>query len=269
MTKQRLIPLPDPLFEQYDLLECRCFMGLFPKIKRAWITVDHGLFLWNSEDESDFYSFDNQGQIIISVVLVRPKPGVFVDTIKHVLVVATPLEVFLLGVGYDGGKLTGMRGSGSGGEVTLSADGVAMTSMCRTSDGRVFMSGNDGALYEFAYQSENKVADEEGQEDQPDVDNSVILCADILTSRGCWLSFSTVKHTQRYYEASALAVQAAEQQPECFDLVHVRLPPDLQPAMARLMQNFTPRQALNVHTAFYGNGTALLAHTWNEDHDSI
>ncbi|KAJ2645723.1 hypothetical protein GGH99_008187, partial [Coemansia sp. RSA 1285] len=26
VTKQRLIPLPDALFEQYDLLECRCFM---------------------------------------------------------------------------------------------------------------------------------------------------------------------------------------------------------------------------------------------------
>ncbi|KAJ2825071.1 hypothetical protein FBU31_003811, partial [Coemansia sp. 'formosensis'] len=97
VAKQRLILLPDALFEQYDLLECRCFMGLFPEIKRAWITVDHRLFLWNYEDESDFYSFDDQEQIIVSVTLVRPKPGVFVDTIKHVLVVATPLEVFLLG----------------------------------------------------------------------------------------------------------------------------------------------------------------------------
>ncbi|KAJ2427961.1 hypothetical protein GGF41_001515, partial [Coemansia sp. RSA 2531] len=137
-------------------------MGLFPEIKRAWITVDHRLFLWNYEDESDFYSFEDQEQIIVSVALVKPKAGVFVDTIKHVLVVATPLEVFLLGVGYDAGKLAGMRGSGSGGEVTLfatqisvPADGVAMTSICGTSDGRVFMSGNDGSLYEFSYQSED------------------------------------------------------------------------------------------------------------------
>ncbi|KAJ2809970.1 hypothetical protein H4S07_002949 [Coemansia furcata] len=369
MTKQRLIPLPDALFEQYDLLECRCFMGLFPEIKRAWITVDHRLFLWNYEDETDFYSFDDQEQIIVSVALVRPKLGVFVDTIKHVLVVATPLEVFLLGVGYDGGKLAGMRGSGSGGEVTLyatqisvPADGVAMTSMCGTSDGRVFMSGNDGALYEFAYQSEDgwltkkakkinltstiasyfvptfltakhdtaalsMVVDDQrrllyvhlqdasvkvfwlGADGTEFVlthhhksigTSAALLCPQFsegpteggakfeiasihviplgesrtlglvaITSGGCRLYFSTVKRTQRYYEASALAAQAAEQQPECFDLVHVRLPPDLQPAMVRSMQNFAPRQALNVHTAFYGNGTALLAHTWNEDHDSI
>ncbi|KAJ2829710.1 hypothetical protein GGI24_002080, partial [Coemansia furcata] len=244
-AKQRLIPLPDPLFEQYDLLECRCFMGLFPEIKRAWITVNHRLFLWNYEDDR----------------------GVFVDTIKHVLVVATPLGAFLLGVGYDGGKLAGMRGGGSGGEVTLyatqisvPADGVAMTSMCGTSDGRVFMSGSDGALYELAYQSEDGWLTKKAKK---------INLTSTIASGGCRLYFSTVKRTQRYYEVSALAAQAAEQQPECFNLVHVRLPPDLQPAMARSMQNFALRQALNVHTAFYGNGTALLAHTWSEDHDSI
>ncbi|KAJ2829156.1 hypothetical protein GGI24_002207, partial [Coemansia furcata] len=251
VAKQRLIPLHDPLFEQYDLLECRCFMGLFSEIKRAWITVDHRLFLWNCEDESDFYSFDEQEQIIVSVSLVRPKPG----------------GAFLLGAGYDGGKLAGMRGSGSGGEVTLyatqvsvPADGVAMTSMCGTSDGRVSMSGNDGALDEFAYQSEDGWLTKKAKK---------INLTSTIASGGRRLYFSTVKRMQRYYEASALAVQAAEQQPECFNLVHVRLPPDLQPAMARSMQNFALRQALNVHTAFYGNGTALLAHTWNEDHDSI
>ncbi|KAJ1722515.1 hypothetical protein LPJ53_003074 [Coemansia erecta] len=155
LRQQRLIPLPDALFQQYDLLECRCFMGLFPEIKRVWITVDHRLFLWNYEDESDFYSFDDQEQIIVSVALVRPQAGVFVDAIKHVLVVATPLEVFLLGVGYAEG------GAGArGGEVTLyatqisvAADGVSMTSIAGTDDGRVFMAGNDGALYEFAYQA--------------------------------------------------------------------------------------------------------------------
>ncbi|KAJ2895719.1 hypothetical protein GGI21_005117, partial [Coemansia aciculifera] len=154
VAKQRLIPLPDALFEQYDLLECRCFMGLFPEIKRAWITVDHRLFLWNYADESDFYSFDDQEQIIVGVALVRPKAGVFVDAIKHVLVVATPLEVFLLGVGVGVGE-------GEGGvtlyatQISVAADGVAMTSMCGTRAGRVFMAGNDGALYELAYQAED------------------------------------------------------------------------------------------------------------------
>ncbi|KAJ2701379.1 hypothetical protein H4218_001444 [Coemansia sp. IMI 209128] len=369
VTKQRLIPLPDALFEQYDLLECRCFMGLFPEIKRAWITVDHRLFLWNYEEESDFYSFDDQEQIIVSVALVKPKPGVFVDAIKHVLVVATPLEVFLLGVGYDAGKVAGVRGSGSGGEVSLfatqlsvPADGVAMTSICGTADGRVFMSGNDGALYEFAYQSEDgwltkkakkinltstiasyflptffaakreqaalsMVVDDvrrllyvllqdgsikvvwlgasgaefllahhhrsiattagllcsqfnEGFSDGGPVleiasmhvipfSESRTLSLVVVTGSGCRLYFSTVPRSQRYYETSAMPSQPAGRQPEVFELVHVRMPPDLRAAIPRSMQCLAPRQALNVHTAFYRNGTALLAHTWNEDHDSI
>ncbi|KAJ2228265.1 hypothetical protein H4R99_000432 [Coemansia sp. RSA 1722] len=366
VTQQRLIPLPDALFEQYDLLECRCFMGLFPEIKRAWITVDHRLFLWNYEEESDFYSFEDQEQIIVSVALVQPKPGVFVDTIRHVLVVATPLEVFLLGVGYEPGKVSGARGNG-GGEVALyatqisvPADGVAMTSIVGTADGRVFMSGNDGALYEFVYQSEDGWLTKKAKKinltstlasyfvptflgtrrDTPALsmavddqrkllyvlmqDSSIkvfwlgvqgnefvlahhhktiansaaLLCPQfnegsdvapfeiasihvippseartlnlvVITSGGCRLYFSTVKRMQRFYETGAVAASSPPAQPEVFEIVHVRLPPETQPTLARTMQGRVPRQMLKVHTAFYHNGTSLLAHTWNEDHDSI
>ncbi|PIA16802.1 nucleoporin-domain-containing protein [Coemansia reversa NRRL 1564] len=365
VTKQRLIPLPDALFEQYDLLECRCFMGLFPDIRRAWITVDHRLFLWNYEDESDFYSFEDQEQIIVSVAMVKPKPGVFVDSIKHVLVVATPLEVFLLGVSYNIGRLGGARGDG--GEVTLyatqisvPADGVAMTSVVGTADGRVFMSGNDGALYEFVYQSEDgwltkkarkvcltstitsyfiptflahkreipalsMVTDDErkllyvllqdasikvywlgtqGTEfilahHHRSISNSAaLLCPQFnegtdatpfeiasmhvittresrtlsfvaITSGGCRLYFSTVKRMQRFYENSTLPTLPVRE-PDVFEVVHVRLPPDSQPSLGGgLLQSRAMRQMLNVHTAFYRNGSTIMAHTWNEDHDSI
>ncbi|KAJ2725118.1 hypothetical protein GGI07_001488 [Coemansia sp. Benny D115] len=364
VTKQRLVALPDALFEQYDLLECRCFMGLFPEIKRAWITVDHRLFLWNYEDESDFYSFEDQEQIIVSVALVKPKPGVFVDTIEHVLVIATPLEVFLLGVGYSASKVAGARG----GEVTLyatqisvPADGVAMTSIVGTADGRVFMSGNDGGLYEFVYQSSDgwltrkarKVnltlsiasyfvptflgAKRETPALSMAVDNdrrllyvllqdasikvfwlgaqgdefvlahhhksianaAALLCPQFnegadpaigafqiasmhvippsesrslslvaISGGGCRLYFSGVRRMQRLYESTA-NVAGIVAQPEVFELVHVRLPPETQPTLNKALQGRAPRALLNVHTAFYCNGTTLLAHTWNEDHDSI
>jgi hypothetical protein len=31
-------------------LEYKSFMGLFPEIQRAWLTIDNRLFLWNYED---------------------------------------------------------------------------------------------------------------------------------------------------------------------------------------------------------------------------
>ncbi|KAJ2777581.1 hypothetical protein GGI15_004458, partial [Coemansia interrupta] len=360
VRQQRLIPLPDALFQQYDLLECRCFMGLFPEIKRVWITVDHRLFLWNYEDESDFYSFDDQEQIIVSVALVRPKAGVFVDAIKHVLVVATPLEVFLLGVGYADGA-----GAARGGEVTLyatqisvAADGVSMTSIAGTQDGRVFMAGNDGALYEFAYQAEDgwmtrrarkvnltatamtyfvptflgarrqpaavalAVDDErrlvhvllqdaslkvfwlgaQGGEFQlahhhrtvasaaallcPQFNEGAAAGSDFgivslhvipagearmlslvaVTRGGSRLYFSTARRTQRPYEGTGGALG---ERPEAFDLVHVRLPPATQPTLAARGLAGGPGARMNVHTALCSGGTALLAHTWNEDHDAV
>jgi len=33
-----------------SVLEYKCFMGLFPEIGRAWLTIDNRLFLWNYED---------------------------------------------------------------------------------------------------------------------------------------------------------------------------------------------------------------------------
>ncbi|KAJ2713327.1 hypothetical protein H4R19_002306, partial [Coemansia spiralis] len=360
MAKQRMIALPDALFEQYDLLECRCFMGLFPEIKRAWITVDHRLFLWNYEDESDFYTFEDQEQIIVSVALVRPRPGVFVSAIKHVLVVATPLEVLLLGVGYDGGRAPGR---GPGGEVTLyatqisvPADGVAMTSIVGTGDGRVFMAGNDGGMYEFVYQAEDgwltkkarkanltstvasyfiptflaqkrdtaavaMVADDErrllyvllqdasirvywlGADGAAFVlahhhrtigNRAALLCPQFnegsaaapfeiasihvipahesrtlglvaVTGGGSRVYFSTVKRTQRYHGASAPAA-VAPREPDVFDVVHVRLPPEMRPVLGSAGG---ARPVLNVHAALCRGGTALMAHTWSEDHDCI
>jgi len=47
---------------------------------------------------SDFYVFDQLDQIIVSVALVLPRPGVFIDDIKYLLVLATPIEIILLGV---------------------------------------------------------------------------------------------------------------------------------------------------------------------------
>ena len=31
-------------------LQCNCAMGLMPEIKRAWLTIDSNIYLWNYED---------------------------------------------------------------------------------------------------------------------------------------------------------------------------------------------------------------------------
>ena len=42
------------------------FMGLFPQIHRAWMTIDHMLFLWDYTDpRGSFYQYDGLDQTII------------------------------------------------------------------------------------------------------------------------------------------------------------------------------------------------------------
>ena len=31
-------------------MQCNCAMGLMPEIRRAWLTVDSTIYLWNYED---------------------------------------------------------------------------------------------------------------------------------------------------------------------------------------------------------------------------
>jgi nuclear pore complex protein Nup155 len=132
-------------------------MGLLPSIQRAWITIDHRLFLWNYQDGSDLYLFDEQDQIILSVGLVKPLPGVFVSSVDQVLVVATPLEVFLLGVAFSNRSPVESEKVASAiilyqTQMSTPADGVNMVSIVGTRTGRIFMVGNDGHVYELAYQ---------------------------------------------------------------------------------------------------------------------
>ncbi|KAG0257515.1 hypothetical protein BG011_003926 [Mortierella polycephala] len=151
LRRKRAISLPDTLFEQYNLLECRCFMGLFPEIERVWITIDHRLFLWNYADGGHYESYEELDQIIVNVTLVKPKRDTFDDKVEYLLVVATPIEVHLLGLALGSGSsphtlyITNM---------SVPTDNVAIRSIIGTSDGRIFMNGNDGRLWEIDYQSE-------------------------------------------------------------------------------------------------------------------
>ncbi|ORX61861.1 nucleoporin-domain-containing protein [Hesseltinella vesiculosa] len=129
------------------------FQGLLPEIGRAWITSDNRLFLWNYENGTDVYCFDDQDQIISSVALVKPRPGVFSDMVKYILVIATAIEVFVLGVDIHrgpsdpkGGKLI-VHAT----DITASTNGQQITGIWGTDNGRVMMVGKNGHIYELKY----------------------------------------------------------------------------------------------------------------------
>ena len=138
-----------------EQLEYHMFMGLFPQIHRAWMTIDHMLFLWDYTDpRGSFYQYDGLDQTIIHATLVKPRQSVFAgsSTPQWLLLLSTPLEVVVLAVycsGPPGREASQIDIHETG--FSVPSDGVNLVRMVGTASGRVFMSGADGFLYELQY----------------------------------------------------------------------------------------------------------------------
>ncbi|KAG2731774.1 hypothetical protein G9P44_005361 [Scheffersomyces stipitis] len=82
--------------------------GMFPEIERSWIAIDNKLVLWNYKvpqssfnQSSQFLTIDQIRHTILTVKLVKPKPGVFVPEVNYLLVVATTIDIHIFIIKYD------------------------------------------------------------------------------------------------------------------------------------------------------------------------
>lgn len=152
-----MIPLPQIVQDDLNRqLHTASFMGIIPEINRAWVTIDSKIIFWNYLSPNEVDRYDGLRDIILSVSISAPKPGVFLDSVKYVLVVATTVEVVLMAVSWDdaAGDLKIIPTTYS-----ISTDSVPMLKVTGTQSGRVFMGGQDGNLYELTYENaENKWA---------------------------------------------------------------------------------------------------------------
>lgn len=143
-------------------------MGLFPEIGRAWLTIDSDIYIWTYEHSRDVAYFDGLSHPIVSVGLIKPKQDVFISDVKYLLVLTTPIEVIVLGVTF--GDTTKTISSPSRAFVSstyeemqlmnkpifvINTDNISMTTIEGTADGRIFLGGRDGCLYEISYQAES------------------------------------------------------------------------------------------------------------------
>ncbi|KAL2294212.1 hypothetical protein Nmel_007937 [Mimus melanotis] len=178
----RRVPLPPELVEQFGQdfaiatrnafnpyissasdMQCNCMMGVFPEISRAWLTIDSDIFMWNYEDGGDLAYFDGLSETILAVGLVKPKAGIFQPHVRHLLVLATPVDIVILGLHCSNIQSgTGsLNDSMSGGMqllpdplYSLPTDNTYILAITSTDNGRIFLAGKDGCLYEVAYQAE-------------------------------------------------------------------------------------------------------------------
>ncbi|KAJ9135718.1 hypothetical protein P3X46_032870 [Hevea brasiliensis] len=150
--------LPPVLIERYNAAggEGTALCGIFPEIRRAWASVDNFLFLWRFDKwDGQCLEYSVEEQAICAVGLAKSKAGVFVEAIQYLLVLATPVELILVGLCCSGG------GDGTDPyaevslqplpEYTVPSDGVTMTCIACTDKGRIFLAGRDGHIYELHY----------------------------------------------------------------------------------------------------------------------
>jgi nuclear pore complex protein Nup155 len=133
-------------------------MGLFAEIHHAWVSIDNALYLWDyTSPDPDLIGFEEQPVNITAVKLVKPRPGVFVAAITHLLVVSTQNDLLLIGLsaeksatGIYSVKLysTGMHAS---------VKGVNVHSIVGSDkSGRIFFGGKaSNDVYELLYQQED------------------------------------------------------------------------------------------------------------------
>ncbi|CAN4113008.1 unnamed protein product [Withania somnifera] len=150
--------LPSALIERYNASsgEGTALCGIFPEIRRAWASVDSTLFLWRFDKWNDHcpeYSGDDQAICVVG--LAKVKPGIFVEAIQYLLILATPVELILVGVccsaSSDGTDPYAEVSLQPLPDYTIPSDGVTMTCISSTDRGRIFLAGRDGHIYELQY----------------------------------------------------------------------------------------------------------------------
>ncbi|GMT24338.1 hypothetical protein PFISCL1PPCAC_15635 [Pristionchus fissidentatus] len=145
---EKRVPIPPELFQEMDHMRSHLTMGLFPEVKRAYVTIDCDVYLWSYDADADLAVFDGVPNTILKLCLSKPRPGVFQPHITHVLVVGTVSDIILFGI---------TNGAEEGLSVIpdplfkVDLDGQMLRTIVSTDNGRIFFTAKD-VLYEFEYQ---------------------------------------------------------------------------------------------------------------------
>jgi nuclear pore complex protein Nup155 len=153
-----MYPIPNQVFSHYNTGQLQTLMGLFAEINHAWVVIDNSLFLWDyTHPDPELIGFEDQPHTIQAVALVPPKRGIFVDTITHILVVATTSDLILLGLSAQttpsGSKSVSLYQT----KLSLPIRGTDVRIITGSSSGRIFFGGSgDIDINELYYQQEEK-----------------------------------------------------------------------------------------------------------------
>ncbi|KAI9221123.1 Nup133 N terminal like-domain-containing protein [Blastocladiella britannica] len=158
LAESRYIPLPAELQALRTSTLSRTYMGLFPAIRHAWISIDGALYLWDYA--RNVHHLAKQFDMVITAVECVPAPkDLFVDDVRYLLVVATAGHIHV-----DCIRLTSATAGTaqspsapaptiglSDSDLTVPTDGASITAIASTRSGRIFLGGYDGHVYELDF----------------------------------------------------------------------------------------------------------------------
>ncbi|KIW06004.1 uncharacterized protein PV09_03185 [Verruconis gallopava] len=151
--------IPDRVFEEYNNAEMQTMMGIFAELHHAWVVIDNALYLWDyTHPNPELIGYEELTQIINGVALVKPRAGVFVKEITHLLVVTTPSDLHLIGVAasQNAAGITSLSLYQTG--MSVSMKGVSVGCVAGSdAQGRIFVgSSTSNDIYEITYQKEEQ-----------------------------------------------------------------------------------------------------------------
>jgi nuclear pore complex protein Nup155 len=154
--KLKLHDLPPRLLEQANHGHMAMQMGVFAPLGHAWVALDNCLYLWDyTLPNPDILGFEENNHPITAVKLVAPRPGVFIEDIKHMIVVCTDSEMLLLGVALQNTPTGAREVHLYNTRMTISIKGLGVHLVEASSNGRIIFCGNySDDIFEFHYQQE-------------------------------------------------------------------------------------------------------------------
>ncbi|KAI9892179.1 MAG: hypothetical protein M1814_001638 [Vezdaea aestivalis] len=157
--KTRVYEIPERIFEQYNQAQVSTIMGLLAELNHAWIAIDNCLYLWNyTLPDPELVGFEDQPNTITGVRLTRPRAGVFLASVTHLLIIATTSEIHLVGISTEPNPASGYSITLFRTQMNVSIRGMDVQVVEGSpSDGRIFFANRgDNDVYELTYQQEER-----------------------------------------------------------------------------------------------------------------
>ncbi|GMM38473.1 Nup170 protein [Saccharomycopsis crataegensis] len=157
--KVTMSSIPDKVLEELkgSVNNKNLNLGLFHELNKAWIINGNKLILWDYLNDANYSIIDEIPHDILAVKLIKPKPNTFVDSVKHLLIVSTSHNIYILAVCVkpDGKNELEIFNS----DLSVSVNSInANNFICFEKTGQIFFTGYGDELniWELTYSSDEK-----------------------------------------------------------------------------------------------------------------